>query len=74
MAFGSRSSPAYRCDRSRPGAVGERGYDVFEKCWDAGVFVRPVGDSVAFCPPLIAQKKHLDQMFNTVAEVLRTVG
>jgi beta-alanine--pyruvate transaminase len=59
---------------ARPGAVGERGYEVFEKCWDAGVFVRPVGDSVAFCPPLIAQKKHLDQMFNTVAEVLRTVG
>jgi adenosylmethionine-8-amino-7-oxononanoate aminotransferase len=29
---------------------------------------------VAFCPPLIAQKKHLDQMFGTVAEVLKTVG
>jgi beta-alanine--pyruvate transaminase len=58
----------------RPGAVGERGYEVFEKCWDRGVFVRPVGDSVAFCPPLIAQKKHLDQMFGTVSEVLKTVG
>jgi len=59
---------------ARPGAVGERGYEVFEKCWDRGVFVRPVGDSVAFCPPLIAQKKHLDQMFGTVAEVLKTVA
>jgi beta-alanine--pyruvate transaminase len=59
---------------SRPGAVGERGYETFEKCWDRGVFVRPVGDSVAFCPPLIAQKKHLDQMFGAVAEVLKTVG
>jgi len=58
----------------RPGAVGERGYEVFEKCWDQGVFVRPVGDSVAFCPPLIAQKKHLDQMFGTVTEVLKTVS
>ena len=58
----------------RPGAAGERGYEVFEKCWDRGVFVRPVGDSVAFCPPLIAQKKHLDQMFGTVSEVLKTVG
>ncbi len=57
----------------RPGAVGERGYETFEKCWDRGVFVRPVGDSVAFCPPLIAQKKHLDQMFGAVAEVLKTV-
>jgi len=59
---------------SRAGAAGERGYEVFEKCWDRGVFVRPVGDSVAFCPPLIAQKKHLDQMFGTVAEVLKTLG
>jgi beta-alanine--pyruvate transaminase len=59
---------------SRPGAPSERGYEVFEKCWDRGVFVRPVGDSVAFCPPLIAEKKHLDQMFGTVAEVLKTVS
>jgi len=59
---------------SRPGAPSERGYEVFEKCWDRGVFVRPVGDSVAFCPPLIAEKKHLDQMFGTVAEVLKTVN
>src|SRR5919106_3468992 len=58
----------------RPGAPSERGYQVFEKCWDGGVFVRPVGDSVAFCPPLIAEKKHLDQMFGTVAEVLKTVS
>jgi beta-alanine--pyruvate transaminase len=58
---------------SRPGAPGERGYEVFERCWDRGVFVRPVGDSVAFCPPLIAQTKHLDQIFGTVAEVLKTL-
>jgi beta-alanine--pyruvate transaminase len=59
---------------SRPGAPSERGYEVFEKCWDRGVFVRPVGDSIAFCPPLIAQKKHLDEIFGTVAEVLKQVS
>jgi beta-alanine--pyruvate transaminase len=58
---------------SRPDAYGARGYDAFEKCWDRGVFVRPVGDSLAFCPPLIAEEKHLDQMFGTVAEVLKTL-
>ena len=57
----------------RPGAAyGARAYQVFEKCWDKGVFVRPVGESVAFCP-LIAEKKHLEQMFGTVAEVLKTL-
>jgi beta-alanine--pyruvate transaminase len=59
---------------ARPGAPTARGYETFEKCWDRGVFVRPVGDSVAFCPPLIAEKKHLDQMFGTVAEVLRAIA
>jgi beta-alanine--pyruvate transaminase len=55
-------------------AAGERAFEAFEKCWEKGVFVRPVGDALAFCPPLIAEKKHLDQMFGTVAEVLRTLG
>jgi beta-alanine--pyruvate transaminase len=58
---------------SRPGAYGARGFEVFERCWDKGVFVRPVGDALAFCPPLIAEKKHLDEMFGTVAEVLKTL-
>ena len=56
----------------RPGVpAGARAYEVFEKCWDKGVFVRPVGDALAFCPPLIAEKKHLDEMFGVVAEVLK---
>jgi beta-alanine--pyruvate transaminase len=59
----------------RPGvSYGTRAFEVFEKCWDKGVFVRPVGDSLAFCPPLIAEKKHLEQMFGTVAEVLKTTN
>ncbi len=58
----------------RAGAIGARGFEVFEKCWEKGVFVRPIGDNVAFCPPLICENKHLDQMFGTVAEVLRTVA
>jgi beta-alanine--pyruvate transaminase len=59
----------------RPGvAYGSRAFDVFEKCWDKGVFVRPVGESLAFCPPLIAEKKHLEEMFGVVAEVLKTTS
>jgi beta-alanine--pyruvate transaminase len=58
----------------RPGGPGERGYEAFEKCWDQGVYVRPVGDALAFCPPLIAEKKHLDQLFGTVAEALKTLA
>ena len=58
----------------RPDAPSARAYEVFEKCWEKGVFVRPVGDALAFSPPLIAQKKHLEQMFGVVAEVLKTLS
>jgi beta-alanine--pyruvate transaminase len=59
----------------RPGATyGARALEVFEKCWDEGVFVRPVGDAIAFCPPLIAEKKHLEQMFGAVGEALKQVS
>ena len=53
---------------------GARAFEVFEKCWDKGVFVRPVGEALAFCPPLIAEKQHLDQMFGVVAEAIREVA
>lgn len=58
---------------ARPGAPGARGFEVFEKCWEKGVYVRPIGDNVGFCPPLIVEPKHFDQMFGAVAEVLKTV-
>jgi len=58
----------------RPGAPGARAFEAFEKCWDEGVFVRPIGDALGFCPPLIAEPRHLEQMFGTVAEVLATVA
>jgi beta-alanine--pyruvate transaminase len=58
---------------SRPGAAyGARAFEVFEKCWDRSVFVRPVGEALAFCPPLIAERKHLDDMFGVVTQVLKT--
>jgi beta-alanine--pyruvate transaminase len=58
----------------RAGAAGARAFEAFEKCWDQGVFVRPIGDALAFCPPLIAEKKHLDQLFGTVAGVLKALA
>ena len=57
----------------RPGAPGERGFEVFEHCWANGVFVRPIGDHIGFCPPLIAQTKHFEQMFGAVAAALKVV-
>jgi len=55
----------------RAGAPGARALEVFNQCWDRGVFVRPIGDNIAFCPPLIAEKKHLEEMFGVAMEVVR---
>ncbi|HEY3074732.1 MAG TPA: aspartate aminotransferase family protein [Burkholderiales bacterium] len=56
----------------RPGAL-PRAAEVSRKCWEKGVYVRALGEAIGFCPPLIVEKKHLDQLFATVAEVVRTV-
>ncbi|MCL4801964.1 MAG: aminotransferase class III-fold pyridoxal phosphate-dependent enzyme [Burkholderiales bacterium] len=58
----------------RPGAPGARALEAFGKCWDRGVYVRPIGDALAICPPLVVEKRHLDQIFGVVADVLKSVA
>src|SRR5262245_11632572 len=58
----------------RPDGPGARGMEVHMKCWDRGVFVRPMGDVLAFCPPLIVEKTHIDTMFGVLAEAVREVA
>ena len=58
---------------SREGAPGARAQEVHAKAWERGVFVRAIGEAVAFCPPLMIDKTQLDQVFGIVREVLREV-
>ena len=55
----------------RPGAPGARTYDAFVKCFEKGLLVRQTGDILAFSPPLIVEKKHIDEMFGIVGDVLK---
>ncbi|WP_233857538.1 aspartate aminotransferase family protein [Paraburkholderia sp. HD33-4] len=59
---------------SRQGAPGARGYEVFLKCFEAGVLVRYTGDILAFSPPLIVDEQKIDQIFSTVRDALRHVA
>ena len=59
---------------ARPGQVGARAYDVFTDCYANGVLVRPAGDTLAFSPPLILEKQHIDQMVSTLAAALERVA
>lgn len=56
---------------SRDGEPGKRGYDVFEACYWDGLMVRNSGDIIAMSPPLIVEKSHIDQIINTLGDVIR---
>ncbi|MCP4074736.1 MAG: aspartate aminotransferase family protein [Gammaproteobacteria bacterium] len=59
---------------SRPGAAGQRGFEVMKGAWDKGLMVRVTGDILAFSPPLIVSKQDIDQIFDCIAEVIRSVS
>jgi len=58
---------------SRPGQPGARAYEAFLKCLERGVLVRYTGDILAFSPPLIISEAEIDQLFDTVRQVLNDV-
>jgi len=51
---------------SRPGAPGQRGFDVFLKCWEKGALVRFTGDIIAVSPPLIISDAEIQQLFGII--------
>lgn len=57
----------------RPGAPGARAAEVFEKAFDEGVMLRYTGDIIAISPPLIIEDQQIDQIFDTMSKVLKTV-
>ena len=56
---------------SIPGKAGARGYDIFVRAFQKGLLVRVTGDIIALSPPLIIERKHIDEAFGILAEVLR---
>ncbi len=59
---------------SREGRPGSRGYEVFLRCLERGVLVRYTADILAFSPPLIVEPAQIDQLFTTVADVLKGIA
>lgn len=50
---------------------GTRGFETFLRCYELGALVRAAGDNIALSPPLIIEKKQIDQLFDTLAEALK---
>ena len=54
----------------RAGAPGARGYEALVAAFEAGLLMRTTGDTIALSPPLILERKDVDRIFETLAEVI----
>ena len=52
----------------QPGAFGRR---LAELCQDEGLIVRAIGETIAFCPPLIISEKEIDELFDRFGQALK---
>jgi len=60
---------------SRPGAVGERGYEAMERAFhDEDLVIRITGDTLAIAPPLTIDEAKIAEMFEKTARVIRAVA
>lgn len=57
----------------RNGKAGERGLDVFKRCYDKGLMVRVTGDTIAMSPPFIIEKQQIDTIFSILSDILMVV-
>ncbi len=51
-------------------APGARGYEILQRLYGAGLIVKTTGDTVLVSPPLIAERGHVDEIRDTLREVL----
>jgi beta-alanine--pyruvate transaminase len=55
------------------GKPGARAYAAFKKAFADGVLTRVTGDIIALSPPLVLEKKHIDELFGKLADVLKNL-
>jgi len=56
-----------------PGKPTARAFEAFVRAWQKGVLIRTTGDTIAMSPPLIIQKPQIDELFDTLREILTTL-
>ena len=57
----------------RAGAIGKRGLEAHIKCFEAGALVRFTGDILALSPPLVIEKKQIEQIVETIRAALTAI-
>ncbi len=59
---------------SIPGNPTKRAFDIFLKCYEAGVMIRTTGDTLALTPPLIIERAEIDQLIETIRAEIRVAA
>jgi beta-alanine--pyruvate transaminase len=50
-----------------------RAFEAFRRCYEKNVLVRTTGDTIALSPALIIEKRQIDQLVETLGDVLKTL-
>jgi len=53
-----------------PGEVGKFAQEAHTRCFEAGVMVRAVGESVVMSPPLVIERAQVDEIVGSLSEAL----
>ncbi|MEM1044692.1 MAG: aspartate aminotransferase family protein [Pseudomonadota bacterium] len=55
------------------GAPTKRAFSAFVEAFERGCLIRTTGDIIALSPPLIIEPAHIEELFGTLADVLKTL-
>jgi beta-alanine--pyruvate transaminase len=55
------------------GKPGARAFNAFKQAFSDGLLIRTTGDIIALSPPLVIEKKHIDELFGKLTKVLQTL-
>ena len=59
--------------RSRENKIGQRGAEIYEECYEKGVLIRPIADTIAVSPAFIISKEQISQIISTLKEVINKI-
>ena len=55
---------------SIPDYPAKRVDDIFNRCFENGLFVRNSGNNIVLSPPLICEKHHIDRIIDTLTKAI----
>lgn len=56
------------------GKPGARAFNAFKQAFADGILIRTTGDIIALSPPLVLEKKHIDELFGKLTTVLKNLS